>query len=171
VKPTVYFDLETGGLDVESPIIQLAEALEINHYDRQRWLKEGMPPQIAFERFSKFLNQFKSIPMISKRTGRTYQVARLAGYNCLTFDAPRLQYHFKQHDLFLPAHPATLDVLALAMWRLSATLHFETPSASTKLGFLCEAFGVPLDNAHDALADVRGTIALAKRLTQEAVVA
>lgn len=114
----VVFDLETGGLHEDAPIIQLAavavdrdwneidsyevkirfaadeadpEALKMNHYDAEIWEREAKPRGAVISEFSDFLNRHKCIEMVSKRTGAPYQVALLAGYNAATFDGPRLR--------------------------------------------------------------------------------
>lgn len=186
---TVYFDIETGGLELTHPIIQLAaiavsdddgdelsefeakllfdvstadpEALEINHYDKDVWMSEAIAPLKACSDFAAWLQAFLSIEMTSKRTGRKYEVARLAGYNSANFDAPRLQELFKKWGVFLPAHPMTLDVMQAALW----AAHWNGwPTTPIKLEDACRFHGVPLEGAHDALSDVRATAALAWRL-------
>ncbi len=102
----------------------------------------------------------KAIEMTSKR-GSAYSVARLAGHNAATFDGPRIQSMFKRYDQFLPAHPQVMCSLQRAMWFAMET---ETKFKSLKLSALCEHFGIPLPDAHDALADVRGSIAIVKAM-------
>ncbi|HVN78561.1 MAG TPA: 3'-5' exonuclease [Terriglobia bacterium] len=183
---TVFFDMETGGVTFDKPIIQLAAiavddewkeletferkikfdeskadpgALAINHYNREVWEKEGIPEALAQSQFNEFLNRHKSISIVSKRTGRPYQVARLAGHNS-SFDKEFLKRMYG--DQFLPAHPLVLDTLQLALWHF----HGKTPQPDKfTLTVLLNHLGIELPDAHDALADVRGSIALAKALT------
>lgn len=190
----IFFDLETGGLEMTHPIIQIAaiavnpvfeevdsielklrfdqekadpEALKINHYDAGVWEREAIPPADAVRRLAKFIEPHKAIEMVSKRTGNPYKVACLAGHNAATFDGPRLQRLFRDHKAFLPADPRVLCTVQLAMWW--ALRHGVRPK-SFKLGDLCEHFGIPVaaGDTHDALADVRLTIALARKLTEAA---
>lgn len=188
---TIYFDFETGGVELHHPDIQLAavavdaawtelqafqmkiqfdeakadpEALKINHYDPAVWAKEAQPEALVVARFSQFLNRHKSIEMIS-RAGRPYSVARLAGHNAATFDGPRLKAMFQRHAQFLPAHPLVLDTCQRALWHAQET---GFTHENFKLPTLCRDFGIPL-KAHEALADVRGCIALAKSLKDSAV--
>lgn len=184
----VFFDLETGGVQPEHPDIQLAavaldypwdeietfeakiqfeeaaadpEALKLNHYDRDLWKLESKPERVVVKEFSEFLNRHRSVEMVSKRTGRPYGVARLAGHNAITFDNPRLQAMFQRHGVFLPAHPQVLCTLQRCLWyAVESGVKFE----SLKLGSVCQHFGIPLPEAHDALADVRGSIAIARKL-------
>lgn len=187
----VYFDLETAGLELHHPIIQIAavavgdsgnifgtfneklqfdeaqatpEALLINHYSAEAWAN-ALPPVFVVGKLIQFLNKYKEVELISRKTGKPYKVARLGGYNCETFDMPRLRKLFKDsNDAFLPAHPKTLDVLQLAMWYWH--VNPRRPPVSMKLVNVCEAAGVLFDNtkAHDALYDCYVTAALSHLL-------
>jgi DNA polymerase III epsilon subunit-like protein len=184
----VFFDLETGGLEDHHPDIQLAaiavneeswselssfeakiqfdeakadpEALKVNHYDAAEWARVALPPAQVVERFGRFLNQFKSLSMVSKRTGNPYMVAKLAGHNGDRFDGPRLQRLFKAHERFLPADPRVRCTAQRAMW------YFDErgllPPEDYKLATLCRYFQIDVAGAHDALTDVR----LAAKLAQ-----
>ncbi len=185
---TVYFDLETGGLEPWHPDIQLAavaigpdwselasfnekiqfdesaadpEALKLNHYDKEVWAKTALTIPALVQKFSAFLNGHKALEMVSKRTGQPYSVARLAGFNAATFDGPRIRAIYKNQ--FLPAHPIPLCVLQRALWWFHEKQ--EKPE-NYKLGTLCKFFGIELSEAHDALADVRATVALARKLQE-----
>lgn len=185
----VYFDLETGGTEPDHPDISLAaiaidehdwqtleifeckiafdpglcspEALEINGYTEAEWAG-ALPEKDAAMAFSGFLESHKSLTLKSKRTGRPYRVAKLVGHNAASFDGPRLFAMFGRHQLFLPADRRVRCTLQRAMW------WFEeqglTAPESFKLTEVCKYFGIPVIDAHDALGDVRMTIALAKFL-------
>lgn len=185
---TIYFDFESAGLERHHPNIQLGavaigpnweelasfdrkiqfdekladpEALKLNHYDNVVWEKEAKPVVVA--EFSRFLNEYKALQMVSKRTGAPYSVARLAGFNSATFDGPRLRDMFK--ETFLPAHPIPLCVLQRALW----FFHEKTEQPENyKLGTLCNYFNIPIPEGeqHDALTDTRLTVKLAKRMTE-----
>jgi exonuclease len=194
VRAAVYFDLETGGVKDEHPDIQLAavavdedtwnellsfeakiafdatkadpEALALNHYSAEAWVGSQPPGQVAF-RFAGFLERFRSLTMISKRTGKPYSVAKLIGHNAASFDGPRLRRMFDRCSLFLPADPRVRDTCQRALWYFDE--RGEVP-ADFKLGTLCEHFGISTEGAHDALTDVRLTIALARALRSETAV-
>ena len=184
----VFFDLETGGLEPKHPIIQIAavavgrgwrelgtfqrklqfaehqcqrEALEHNCYDAATWEREAVPTLQAVAEFGSFLNNHQTVEMVSKRTGKPYKVARLAGYNCESFDKPRIMELFRQSGQFLPADPRMLDVFQLAMW--SFTFDGKV-LPDFKLGTVARHLGVDASGAHEALADVRMTIDVAKRV-------
>ncbi len=188
MKRVVFFDTETGGLTDQHPTIQIAavatealrevasfeakieftegladpEALKLNHYDPEVWEREAKPEHVVLRDFSGFLSEHATVEMVSKRTGRTYKIARLAGHNVVSFDAPRLSAAYKRLGLFLPAEAyRPLDTLQLALW---CSIRSDIGAASMKLGDLCEAFDIKTEGAHDALSDVRMSVALARRL-------
>jgi DNA polymerase III epsilon subunit-like protein len=190
---TVYFDLETGGVEDCRPDMQIAavavddnwnelgafeakiqfecdqadpEALRINHYDAAIWRRDAIPLPTMIERFSNFIDPYRVLSRKSKRPPyRTYRVAQLAGHNAATFDGPRLKAMYIRAGLFLGADPRVLDTMQLAMWWFHQR---RTEPENYKLGPLCQYFGISVgEDAHDALADVRLTVQLAKVLVAE----
>lgn len=186
----IYFDLETGGLAEAAPIIQLAavavdettwteldhfetkiqfdeaaaepDALKLNHYEPKVWQEKAVPLRTALQGFAAFLEPHRSLEMVSKRTGRPYRVAKLVGHNAATFDGPRLKRAYQESAIFLPADPRVRCTVQAALWWFDSQ---GVALASYKLTDLCAFFSLPVsDDAHDALADVRMTVALAKRL-------
>jgi DNA polymerase III epsilon subunit-like protein len=136
-------------------------------YDAAVWSELAVEPAEACQRFARFMNPFRSVEFISKRTGQPYTVARLIGHNAATFDGPRLQRLFKSHNMFLGADPRIRCTCQAAMFWFD-THGIQPPSF--KLSDLCRWFGLPVDeNTHDALADVRMTIQLAQRLRDASV--
>lgn len=102
--------------------------------------------------------------------------ATVIGYNSIRFDEEMLRYAFFTH--LLPPYATQLGghrradlltmVRAVAMLEPSA---ITVPIAATgkqsfKLGDICRSNGIPLaeDEAHDALADTRATLALFRQL-------
>lgn len=197
---TVYFDLETGGLTLDRPNIQIAAvavdaewrevetferkllfdassadptALKMNSYNFEVWEKEAVQEHLALNDFSEFLKRHAPIEMRARATGKPYFVARLAGYNAVTFDGPRIKDRYQQLSMFLPAHPQVLCVLQRAQWWFIENPQVAKPP-TMKLGDVCSAFGISAEGAHDAFVDVRMTVQLARRLatpTREAVAA
>lgn len=191
----VWFDLETGGVEPHHPDIQLAaiatddfkelesfeckiqfdpaacdpEALELNSYTVEGW-REAIPEAEAVARFAEFLERHRSIQMIGKKK-KPFSVARLAGHNVSTFDAPRLLAMFQRQDKFLAADAfRPVDTLQLALWwalKNDVSIGYAEPLESTRLEALVSYFNVtPEGDAHDALADVRTTIAVASRMVE-----
>lgn len=189
---TIVFDTETGGVQPQHPTIQLAavaiddatgeelgsferklrfsesdadpEALKMNHYDPAVWDGVGVQPITAAKQFADWLRPHCCIEMTSKRTGVPYSVAKLAGYNALTFDLPRLREMFGTQ--FFPCSYHVRDVLQRAMFWFDEHPEAKRP-ANLKLSTVCEYFGVPVIDAHDALGDVRMTAALMRKLREE----
>jgi DNA polymerase III epsilon subunit-like protein len=184
---TVYFDLETGGVLPQQPTIQLAAiavdehgneassfeqkisfneadadpvALSMNHYTKEAW-KDAINYQATAALFASWLKPFSSVSLMSKRTGRPYSVARLSGYNALTFDLPRLKAMFGTS--FFPCEYLIRDVLQRALFWFDE--HPDAPRPDNfKLTTIAGMFGIAADGAHDALADARMCAALARRL-------
>jgi len=191
----VFIDLETGGLDpARHPITQIAavavdqslveldaierkvdfdmatadpEALKISSYSREVWDRESVPQPHAIDDLSRFLKRFADLKMTS-RAGNPYHVAQLAGYNAATFDGPFLQAFYRKHDTFMPAGFRVMDAMQRVLWHFHERPAIDPP-ADFKLGTVCQCFGVPLVDAHDALADCRATVELYRRLVGQPV--
>lgn len=186
---TVYFDFETGGVNNE-PSIQLAavavdeawkevdsferkikfdpaecspDALKINGYTAEAW-KDALPPSAVAVKFAQWIKPHSTVEMISQRTGNPYTVARLAGYNALTFDLPRLRALFGKN--FFPCSYHVRDVLQRAMFYFDEHPDIAEKPKNLKLSELCAYFGIENAGAHEALTDVRMTVALHRRLIQ-----
>jgi DNA polymerase III epsilon subunit-like protein len=187
-KAVIYLDTETAGLLPQHPTIQLAaiavsadwreietferklafdvakadpKALAMNHYDAAAW--KGAPSeQQVVEEFGAFLDRHRCVELVSQRTGRPYSVARIAGHNVASFDVDRVSAMFKRHGRFF-----AVDFRSVLDTRFGAAWYFEGQAEqpkSFKLVDIAEFFGIPTDGAHDALFDVRLSIAVARRL-------
>jgi DNA polymerase III epsilon subunit-like protein len=195
---TIYFDLETGGLELFHPVIQFAavaidggfreleaietkirfneadctaEALAINHYDPEVWAQCAVPMEAAVVRIAAFMRRHRCVPKVSK-TGTTYYVARLCGHNAAAFDGPRLRKMFSDLGVFFPGDLRIRDTLQRAFWWFDEA-GTAPPDDIFKLGPLCEYFGIEIpagEAAHDALTDVRLSVRLAQAMgAREAV--
>ncbi len=185
---TVYFDTETGGVLPTHPTIQLAaiavddetleevadfeakiafneddadpEALKINHYDASLWVGAFSAHDVA-KLFAMWVRPYSSLQMMSKRTQKPYNVAKLAGYNALTFDLPRLRAMFGES--FFPCSYMVRDVLQRMMFYF-----YEHPSLwkpeNMKLSTVCAYFEIDPTGAHDALQDARMAAALIRKM-------
>jgi hypothetical protein len=146
------------------------EALTMNHYDAAVWAREAEAPRRVVVSFAAWLKSFCSVELVSKRTGKPYRVAKLAGFNLITFDEPRLRALFAGE--FCPWSYQVRDVLQRALFYFDE--HPELPAPENfKLGTLAAYFGLSVEGAHDALADARLTAELARalRTTQPMTVA
>jgi DNA polymerase III epsilon subunit-like protein len=190
----VVFDLETTGVDVErDEIIQIgavcvdldtgAERSEFevkikpspkgeasllrmqdegfkNSYDSEIWASKAVPKALGLNRFAGYVGRYKDQGKISK-TGKSYYVAQGCGYNAAKFDHPLILNACRSCNIFLPMNMLCWDTLQLAMFVFHLA-HIEPPDF--KLSTVAEALEIPLENAHDALADVRATAQITLKL-------
>lgn len=191
---TIFFDLETGGVEDAHPNIQIAAvavrdwkeveaferkiqfnpvlcdpaALQLNGYAPSKWAQAVTEPD-AFRAFDAFCARHGDLELVSARTGRPYTVARLAGHNVTSFDIPRLRSAMARAGVkFMRAcwfYP--LDTYQRAVWHF-AEREMPTPE-NFQLQTLARHFGIPAQGAeHEALADVRLTVRLAECLAKGA---
>lgn len=122
----IFFDIETGGLHFESPIIELAaiaveagtyqeidtidmkiefstkdphvsmEALGVNKFSAEVWEKWSILKEDAAIKFAHFLREHAAVAKRSS-SGNEYTVAKLAGHNAQSFDSPLVLNWFKKH--------------------------------------------------------------------------
>lgn len=194
---TTFYDLETGGLKVGDPIIQIAavtvehagaalkevdsfeckivvdrtkcdpKALEINHFNPERWTDAITEVQAVAE-FSTYLKEHADVDMISSRSGRPYKVAAVGGYNITGFDTERLSHLFaKMNRSFLPIRfSGQLDVLQGAVWYFARHRDLKGPKNYSQVE-VGRYFGFDTEGAHDAMVDVRLCIKIAECLLQD----
>jgi len=172
LRQMVFFDTETSGLlDYKHEIIQIGaisgnsefevklrfdmdkadpKALEMNCYNEDVWAEEAVDPEEAMNAFSEFLEDFKFVGKVGKKSGKPYKVARLVGHNASTFDKGFMMALYRTYDAFMPFEFKIWDTQQLAMWSLPDAEHH-------KLEVLCEYYNIDIGNAHDALADAIAT--------------
>lgn len=139
-----------------------ALAPQLGKFDSAKWAPKTTAKARAFDGFQLFCKKYACIEKTSKR-GSTYGVAHLAGHNIDRFDLPFLFAAFRKADQFLPAHGRPLDTTHMVTV-LEALNDKVLPSH--RLEDLCKTFGVKLTNAHDAMADIRATVELARALME-----
>ncbi len=183
---TVFVDIETAGIELRRPIIQIAaiavdadaeelaqfevkiqfdekrackDALRKIHYRRAEWKRHAVPPNKAAWSFAAFLRRHASVDVVG-RDLKTFRVAQLAAHNA-HFDGEFLRNWFDKLGLFLPASYRMLCTLQLAYWYFHEHPDLIAPD-DYRLGTLCDYFGVPLSphKAHEALADAQATVGL-----------
>jgi len=189
----VFVDIETAGLQTGRPIMQIA-AIAVNssfrelevfeekirfderqavqrtlrkrHYPRARWNREGRRDRDVAVDFGAFLARHATVDVWSG-SGKLFVVAQLVAHNA-EFDGPFLRMWFERMGLFFPGAYRVFCTLQRAMWLFHEDRAL-TPPADFKLGTLCDYFGVPLplDQAHDALADVRATVGLYRAINEQ----
>lgn len=182
----VFVDLETAGIEHHRPIMQIAaiavdadlreleqfeikvqfdekkacpDALRKIHYRRAEWKRVAVPEKRAAWSFAAFLRRHASVVVIG-RDFKTFRVAKLAAHNA-QFDGEFLKKWFNRLGVFLPASYRTLCTLQRAYWYFLEKPELVAPD-DFRLVTLCEYFGIGLcpADAHEALADVRATVAL-----------
>lgn len=182
-----WLDLETGGLNPQvcqiTQIAAVATDMDFNPieefnvtvklidkaYTQQALDVQGYSPEGAVDiRKAMFLlanfAAKHTNTLISKRTGKSYPCAELAGYNP-RFDADFLKATKERYgDHWIPITTwvgGFRDVLQLAKWvEIIAGVKFP----SFKLADLASELGLPEFEAHDALNDTRAAIDVTKKL-------
>lgn len=193
----VFVDLETGGSQSWRPIIQIAaiavssegheletyeaklrfdeskadpKTLRGSRYSRERWFREAQSPSVVAESFAQLLMRHATVDQTAA-TGRVFQVAQMVAHNA-SFDGEFLKAWFSRMLLFLPASPRVLCTVQRAMWAFHENKSL-TPPEDYKLKTLCDYFSIPFpkSQAHDALNDVRATVALYREMNEGAAIA
>lgn len=187
----VYLDLETGGLELTHPVIQIAaayidahgaetatfeckvqfdpavcdpEALKVNHYDPEVWAANAVPERAAARGFAAWLRGCAHMRLMSK-AGRPYEVARLIGHNIVAFDIPRLRALMERGGVgfWKGCWWYPLDTYQRAIWWF--TERGITP-LNYQLGTIASYFGIEVPVAHEALADVRTCVKVTRALLE-----
>lgn len=195
-RKVVWLDTETGGLDPNKhqliqiaciatdfdmlePIDELevkiklsddpnrytAEALHVNSYNAEEWAVSAITEPLAKQKLVAFLRDHSTMEMTSKY-GNPYRIAEVAGQN-VSFDVDFLRVWFKETGDFLPiafGDSGRFDTIHLAR---SLTFVRAIPFENYKLETLARTIGVSTEaQTHDALDDVRLTVAVAKKLRE-----
>ena len=140
------------------------EALENNCYNKEVWEKEAVPQKRAIRVFSDFLRKHSDVKRTGKKSGKEFLCCRTAGHNIKNFDDPFVRVFFKRMNVFCPMDfMEAYDTIQLALWEFGLKVTGSVPE-NYQLGTLCSKLGVPLENAHDALSDIRANSDLAKAI-------
>jgi len=160
-RPLVFFDLETTGLDIQNDrIVQFAFIKVHPEGEEEEW-EELVNPGIPIP---------KEVSKIHGITDRTVQDkpkfghfasvildylkdCDLAGYNAIRFDVP-----FLQNEMIRCGNPLNLDKIRIVDPQI--IFHKKEPrDLSGAFRFYCHA---EMQDAHDALADIRATLRVFK---------
>lgn len=183
-KKTLYFDLETTGIDEKrNSVIQFAGIIEYDDVEVDRIDIKMQPFDEAeiedsaldkcnltiddlLERQSHHDGFLEVIRFLNKHVDKFDKTDKLwvAGYNIM-FDLRFLNEFFQYNGekfgpgsyinwKFIDAFP----MIHIMAWRGKINLK------NHKLSTVCEAFGIPLTNAHDAMSDIEATRTLIKKL-------
>ena len=192
-KNIVFIDLETGGLnpavhqitqiaaiattdttalDVVGDPFEVKVALASGHYTQEAldcqnfnmgvWDEEAIGIRDALHKLYEWSEPFGD-ERVGASSGKTYRAVDVAGYN-IEFDRNFLDVTAKRNKTWLPLALWTggaFDVLQLLKWDV---LRNGDGPKNYQLGTACRHRGLVDFHAHDALEDVRATIALARSL-------
>ena len=183
---TMYFDLETTGLDASRHgIVQLAAIFEVDGvFDgrmdmlinpsnyaidevalkingrKEEDFENYLSPKIALKELTTVLDAY-----INKYDGKI----KLIGYNSSTFDIPFLKVWFR--DASLENFSKYFDHKDIDVFQFVKVLKyfksFETKN--DKLATICEHFGIEI-NPHEAMSDIEATRELFKVLEKKYLV-
>lgn len=141
-----------------------AAALKKNHHDAGVWAREAYEPEVAAQRVNDFFWDHATWEYTSK-AGKTNTWCECAGHNIARFDGPVLDRFIRGHGEWPKAAlwaTATLDTMHLARWVAHIT---ERPFLGFALETLANYLNIGFEGkAHDALADVKMTVEVAKKL-------
>ena len=180
----IFVDLEVAGAEICRPIIQVAaiavannlqraetfeakltfderladpKSLTENRYCRQTWATDARSATCVARDFACFLRRHAH--------HGSHAVAQLVAHNA-HFDGPFLRAWFDRVGRYFPGDYRILCSVQRALWFFREHPQF-IPPPDYKLGTLCDYFGVYLSPvmAHTALADVRATVEVYRRMT------
>ena len=154
METLVVVDVETTGFGRNDRIVEIAavtldpDSLEtVDEYDTLINPERDVGPTHVHGISASMVEAAPVFREVATEVGRQLNGNVLIAHN-LPFDARMLAYEFRRHDI-----PFDKGV---GMCTLRATRQ--------KLGFACQDRGIPLTHEHRALADVRATAELARRL-------
>lgn len=156
-KPIVFFDIETTGLDiVTSKIVQIAcikLKMDGTQEEKEMLINPQMPiPKEVSEIHGITDEMVKDAPTFSQIAKSLYgffEDCDIAGYNSDLFDIPLLSQEFSRQNIVFPN------------WEYNQVdiLRYERLLRPNKLSDVYQRYtGKELENAHNALADVRATL-------------
>lgn len=186
----VFVDIETGGLEFDSPIIEYAavavesgtyreidsidckvqfevtdanpKALRVNKFSPTLWEQYAIPEADAATKLALFLKRHATIEKNTAK-GKRYRIAQLAAHNA-EFDTSRLSAWFERLKLFFPASRRGLCTEQLAKWFVENRQELDPPY-DYKLGTLAYYFSLDTVPNHSALADTRTAVELARKIS------
>jgi len=191
---TIFIDIETAGLKLSDPIIEVAavavqsgtyrvidsidmkiefemkyltnfKALGINKFSAETWAKYALPGKVAATKLALFFSRYATVEKQARKTGKPYTVAKLAGHHADSFDSPRLKHWFRQHRQFFPALQRSLCTEQKARWFFEDNPGLEPPR-NYQLGTLSKHLALEHMPDHSALADTLATVDLARALAE-----
>ena len=167
--PGVVLDTETTGVSVKSDRIVELGAIFCQRGSIVDSRKMRLNPQMAIPAEASAVHGIRDEHVVGKPTfaeiaerfidyiqGRARNEASpwLCGYNAVEFDGPLINAELQRAGILAQIDVSQIiDPLTLVRWHLR---HLRSRSLKSA----CEHFGVPLQNAHSALADAQATLGL-----------
>jgi DNA polymerase-3 subunit epsilon len=156
IKPIVFFDLETTGLDLSKDrIVQIATIkidLDGNTEEKEIFINPEMPiPKEASDVHGitdDIVANAPTFKQLSESLFTYFEGCDLAGFNSEFYDVPLLMKEFSRSGIEFPT------------WELNSVdvLRFERVLNPNNLGAVYKRYtGKDLEGAHDALKDARAT--------------
>lgn len=147
------------------------DALKRNHYSYDIWYQESLSPDVALDTLTDFFAAHATRKRTSKRSGNGYTTCEIGGHNIAMYDAIILANWYNRAKEFCPAATWVTGPVDTMQWaRAVEFARGERWDGGFSLKALCERFGIALDNEHDAMADVKATVELARVLKRMTVV-
>lgn len=157
IRPMVFFDLETTGLDISRDRIVEISLLKVHPDGSEEMLYSLINPEMPIPEISTEVHGISNEMVAGKPTFREFglRVAAfiencdLGGYNCLRFDLPLLaeEFHRVEIPINLKGDRKVVDAQVIFHKKESRTL-------SAAYSFYCDK---ELEGAHSAEADTRAT--------------
>jgi len=166
IKPIVFLDLETTGLDLaKDRIVEICMIKQYPEGKEEQYYKRINPQgrTITEEAFSKHgikledLKDCPTFPMISNEIYDFIKECDLGGYNCKRFDIPILIEEFSRANIFINIK----DFKIVDVFKILTKAEPRTLEGTYK-----RFFNETLDNAHTAVADINATIKILDKLEE-----
>jgi DNA polymerase-3 subunit epsilon len=159
IRPLVFFDLETTGVSITQDRIVQIGAVKLNPDGTQEEKNVLVNPTIPIPEEASEVHGIKDedvknapvFKQIAKSLFDWLYNCDIAGYNSNSYDIPLLAEEFGRLNIDWPMS----DTKCLDMLKIERLLNPNTLEAAYK-----RYTGLELEGAHDALADVKGTIAV-----------
>lgn len=161
-RDLVFFDVETTGLNViRDRILQIALIKYLKNGNKEQELTLLINPGIPISEESMSIHGFTPKDLANKPTFQQVSKqlfdfignADLAGYNAARFDIPMLMEEFSRVGIEFEINNRRIIDVQRVFYKM------EPRTLKAALKFYCQK---DLEDAHDALADVRATIAVFK---------
>lgn len=176
----IYLDVETSGLNPTiHGILQIACIAEVNGvlvgsfneylkpHDSLKIDKKALEVNgIKKKQIKLFEDEKIVLDKLVKWVAKYGSYLQPCGYN-VGFDTNFLKELYARHDVSYPKSFNYYDIDTFSIVKVLVAEDKLKKGENLKLGTVCKQMGIKLDNAHDALADIKATRELHKKLVKE----